>query len=85
AAPLQSPINARQAHQQQRIAAGVASGELNRREARRLEAREWRAHRVERVARRDGYVSPAERAHINRMLNRDSRAIYRQKHDAQTR
>jgi hypothetical protein len=33
----------------------------------------------------DGKFTPAERAKINREQNRTSRAIYRQKHDAQHR
>ena len=85
AAPPQSNINARQAEQQQRIRQGVRSGELTRREAAYLQQREADVRRAERVARADGYVSPSERARINRMLDANSRAIRNQKHDGQFR
>ena len=78
-------INSRQHREQQRINRGVRSGELTRYEAARLEAGQWRIRRFERNARSDGYVSPRERAHLQNALNRQSRAIYRQKHDRQDR
>ena len=78
-------INAREHHQQQRINQGIRSGELTRREARRLEAGEARIRTDERFARMDGHVTPRERARLQRELNRESRGIYRQKHDGQDR
>jgi len=42
AAPAEARINQRQAHQQQRIAHGVASGQLTARETYRLERQEGR-------------------------------------------
>ena len=78
-------INTRERHQQQRINQGIRSGELTRREARRLEAGEARIRTDERVARADGTVTPRERARLQRELNRESRSIYRQKHDGQDR
>lgn len=81
----QRTINQREHHQQQRIGQGIRSGELTRREARRLEAQEARIRVDERFARRDGYVSPRERARLNRELDRSSRNIYHQKHDGQDR
>lgn len=77
-------IDQRQAHQQQRIANGVASGQLTAHEAARLERREAHIHKTEVAAKADGAVTPAERRHLLRQENRASRAIYRQKHDAQT-
>lgn len=85
AAPPQSNVNARQANQQHRIAAGVANGQLTRREAAYLQHREADVRRVERRARADGYMSPSERARINRMLDANSRAIARQRGDGQYR
>ena len=85
AAPPQSNINARQAEQQHRIRQGVANGQLTCREAANLQQREADVRRAERHARADGYVSPAERARLNRMLDANSRAIQRQKHDGQFR
>src|SRR5262252_4706522 len=74
----QRGINHREYNQQQRIRQGVKSGELTRRETERLEAREARIRVDERFARRDGHVSPRERARLNRELDRTSRDIYRQ-------
>jgi hypothetical protein len=78
-------VGQRERNQQERIAQGIKSGELNAGEASRLEGRE--AH-INREIRRDraengGPLTPTERRRINRQENRTSRAIYRQKHDAQ--
>lgn len=79
-------INTRQREQQERIRQGVRSGELTRREARRLEAEEARIRVDERYARRSGgQFTPQERRRIERELNHSSRDIYRQKHDRQDR
>ena len=78
-------INAREHREQQRINQGIRSGELTRREAGRLEAGLARIRINERFARSDGYISPRERARLERELNRESRGIYRQKHDGQDR
>ncbi|HSQ18750.1 MAG TPA: hypothetical protein VLR92_00115 [Blastocatellia bacterium] len=78
-------INGRQYREQQRINQGIRSGELTRREARVLEGRLARIRIHERFARADGHLSYRERARLNRELNRESRGIYRQKHDSQTR
>jgi len=84
-APVEAAINQRQRRQQARIRQGVRSGELTRAEARRLERGEARIGRREMRARRDGTFTPRERGRIQRQLNRESRAIYRQKHDRQDR
>ena len=78
-------INSREYREQQRINQGIRSGELTRREARRLEAGAARIKIDERFARSDGNLSPRERARLNRELNHESRGIYRQKHDGQDR
>ena len=78
-------INRREYREQQRIRQGIRSGELTRREAGRLEAEQARIRVSERNARRDGYISPRERARLDRELDRASRDIYRQKHDGQDR
>ena len=79
-------IDARQRGQQERIREGIRSGELTRREARRLEAEEARIRVDERFARRSGgQFTHAERRRIQRELNHASRDIYRQKHDRQDR
>jgi uncharacterized membrane protein YebE (DUF533 family) len=78
-------INSRQHREQQRIRQGIHSGELTRPEVRRLEAEQARIRAYERYARRDGYISPRERARLDRGLDRAGRDIYRQKHDGQDR
>jgi hypothetical protein len=76
----------RQDKQQARIAKGVASGELTARETVRLERREARVHAQIVKDRLDGGGMTAhERAKNQRKMNRLSRDIYRQKHDAQKR
>jgi hypothetical protein len=80
AAPGQ--INHRQTREQRRIARGIASGSLTAREGARLERQEARIAAREARARRSGdCFTTRERTRINRELNRESRRIYRQKHD----
>lgn len=78
-------VTQRQVNQQQRIKQGVRNGELTRREARRMELRQAKVQHDKKVAKADGTVTPAERRKLRREQNRTSRAIRRQKHDAQTR
>lgn len=79
-------VNARQREQQDRIRQGLRSGELTRREARRLEAEQARIRVNEAYARRSGgQFTPRERRRIERELNHSSRDIYHQKHDRQDR
>src|SRR5947207_11232467 len=79
-------INSREYREQQRINQGIRSGELTRREAVRLEEGMARIRTDERFARMTGGgISSRERARLERELNRESRGIYRQKHDGQDR
>jgi hypothetical protein len=78
-------INHRQARQHARIADGVASGQLTARETARLNAEQRAIAAEERFYKRDGRLTAWERADLQRDLDRASRDIYRQKHDAQTR
>jgi hypothetical protein len=78
-------VTKRQVNQQERIAGGVKKGELTPKETRHLEAREAKIRHDKKVAKSDGKVTKKERAKLNREENRSSRAIYRQKHDAQKR
>jgi hypothetical protein len=80
------PVNHRERHQRHRIRQGVASGELTKRETTRL-AQQQAAVRAEEYVYRHtgGGLSWRERADLHRDLNRASRSIYRQKHDAQDR
>jgi hypothetical protein len=76
-------IDAREHYQQGRIFAGTRDGSLTPREFRRLEGGEYRIRAAEARAKADGTVTPGERAHLDGMLDRQSRAIYRERHDAQ--
>ena len=77
----------RQANQDRRIDQGIASGQLTRREAARLNRREYRLdNREDRLrAMNGGHLTGRERGRLERQQNRLSGAIYRQKHDAQVR
>lgn len=77
--------NARQHRQDARIRQGVRSGELTVGEARTLGAESRAIRREERAFESDGSYTPAERAHVERDLNRLGRDIYREKHDAEVR
>lgn len=81
-----SGINARERREQQRIRQGIRSGELTRREAGQLEANQARIRVDEAYARRSGgQLTAAERRRLQGRLNRNSNAIYKQKHDRQER
>ena len=75
-------IDRREARQDQRIDQGVKSGALTPREEARLRAGQVHVDRMEVRAKSDGVVTPAERARITRAQNRQSRAIWRKKHNA---
>ena len=78
-------INARQANERGRIRQGVQSGELTPAEAARLRGREANIRQDKQAAKADGVVTPGERREVKGDERRTSRAIYRQKHDNQTR
>lgn len=87
AAPAEAGrIHARKENQQDRIARGVANGQLNPRETERLETREAHLNReVSRMRAHDGgSLTPAQHARVERQQDRLSRNIYQQKHDGQT-
>lgn len=81
-----TPVLDRREHNQaQRIRQGVRSGELTRPETRRLIRGEYRLRANEAIAKSDGVVTARERARLQHAANVESRRIYRQKHDGQTR
>ena len=73
----------RDVNQQNRIEQGLKSGQLNTREAGKLEHEEAGVERMETKALKDGTLSDAEKARINAAQNKVSNDIYREKHDAQ--
>ncbi len=78
-------IDQRQANQSQRIANGEASGTLSKREANRMKAGQAKVAGMESAAKADGKVTKAERKAIQKEQNKQSRRIYRQKHDGNKR
>ncbi|MFO0775051.1 MAG: hypothetical protein U0172_10360 [Nitrospiraceae bacterium] len=78
-------IDQRQANQEQRIDQGIASGQLNQREARRLDKQQDHIDNMENRAKADGKVTKRERARLHAAQDRASRNIHKQKHDAQHR
>ncbi len=86
ATPADARINQRQAHQHQRIHAGVKSGSLTVNEAQHLRAQQRSIARYEARSRADGPgLTRVERTRIEAKQDRASTAIARQKHDAQRR
>ena len=75
----------RNVDQQKRINAGVANGSLTNHEAAGLERGQAHVDGKEAAAARNGHVSGREEASIQHSENRQSRHIYKQKHDAQVR
>ena len=75
----------RNVNQEQRIEAGVKNGSLTNHEVAKLERGQARVDTKEAVAGRDGHVSAAEQARVQRTENRQSRRIRREKHDDQHR
>ena len=78
-------IDRREARQHARIHQGARSGQLTRHEARKLRRDQRHIARVERRAKADGVVTPQERRRITHAQNRESRRIYRLKHNHRTR
>ena len=81
----QNEINERQRNQQKRIGEGVENGSLTPAETARLEKQEGAIHREVKTERQanGGKLTAQERRQVNRQQNRESKRIYRQKHDAQ--
>ncbi|HYM33969.1 MAG TPA: hypothetical protein VET48_01170 [Steroidobacteraceae bacterium] len=71
----------RNVNQQARIEQGLQSGALTNHEAGKLERGQARVDRTEANAAADGHVGPAEQARVQRKENRQSRRIFREKHD----
>ncbi|MES2718202.1 MAG: hypothetical protein V4795_20705 [Pseudomonadota bacterium] len=78
-------VDARQSHQQARIAHGVADGSLTRHEARQLRQQQRHIHQAERQAKADGVVTLQERRHLAQLQRHANRSIQHQRHDAQQR
>jgi hypothetical protein len=75
----------RNVNQQQRIQSGMENGSLTNREAARLEASQARTDRRVANAASDGHVGAREQARVRHTENRDSRQIYRKKHNVRAK
>jgi ribosomal protein S13 len=71
----------RNINQQSRIEQGVQNGSLSNKEVSNLERGQARVNRAEARARVDGHVSANEQARIQNKENRQSRKIFREKHN----
>ena len=78
-------VDQRQQNQRLRIRAGLATGDLTRREAARLLAALMYIRRGECYAKADGNVTKSERFRLHRMQRRASLQIYRERHDRRNR
>lgn len=76
-------IDQRQVNQERRIDQGVKSGQLNQKEAARLEKGQARVQKMENKAVADGKVTAKESRRIERAQDKQSRKIAREKHDKQ--
>lgn len=68
-------------HQRARIAEGRRSGDITHREARRLHGQQRRIQHGKPFARRDGFLSPRERKHLQMRQHHASKNIRRKKHN----
>jgi hypothetical protein len=77
-------IQQRKENQQDRIANGVASGQLTAGETANLEKKEAAVNQEERDMRKldNGHLTAADKATLNQQQNRLSRQIYRDKHNS---
>ena len=83
-AEAEAPVaDQRQANQEQRIDRGIASGQLNEREANRLNKQQEHVNTMEDRAKSDGAMTKRERARIDAAQDRASSHIAREKHDRQ--
>lgn len=78
-------IEERALRQQQRIANGVRNGDLSRREARRLEEQQRSIRQLQRRARADGVLTPAELIEIQTAQDEAGEAIRRLRNNDGTR
>ena len=76
-------IDQRQTNQEQRVDQGIASGQLNEREADRLNTQQGQINKMEEKAKSDGVMTKNERARIAAAQDRAARHIAREKHDRQ--
>jgi len=75
----------RNINQQNRVEQGVQSGQLTNKEVSNLERGQSRLNRAEARAGANGHVGPREQARAQRLENRQSSKIFREKHNNRVR
>lgn len=85
--PHRPNINQRKRNQQRRIEQGENSGQLTRHENHNLEKKEHALNQEERDMRKmdNGKLTAQDRKTLNQQQNKESRQIYRDKHNARKR
>ena len=78
-------IDQRQQNQERRIDQGVQSGQLTEKEQKNLEKDQANIEAKKDAAKADGVVTRQERRQIRHAENRESRKIYRLKHNNRVR
>jgi uncharacterized membrane protein YebE (DUF533 family) len=78
-------VDRRQERQEQRIDKGVQSGALTPHETKKLERGQQHVEALETRAQADGKVTARERGRLEHAQDVQSKRIYKQKHDNQTR
>ncbi len=83
-APAHRDISQRKENQQDRIGQGVTSGQLTPSESSHLEHQQAGINKEERGMRSqdNGHLTPQDRKTLRHQQNRESRRIYRDKHNA---
>ena len=75
----------RQTRQHKRIKQGAQSGSLTKREGKRLVKGQKKINKYKKYAKSDGNITKRERVKMERMQNKQSRKIYKAKHNDQSR
>lgn len=83
--PAKHSVDAREHHQRERVEQGVRSGQLTRSETKKLVHQQREIRQEEKAYRSDGKFTKEERKDIQHDLNRASKNIREEKHDAETR
>ena len=80
----EAQVEHRANNQQKRISHGVKTGQLTPKEIAHLEHREAKLNSDIAKAEADGKITKKEQSKLNQEENKDSRKIYRNKHNAHT-
>ena len=78
-------LNQKQKEQFTKLENGVKSGELTKKETKKLLRQEAKLQKHKKIAKSDGVVTPKERAKLNKEAKKLDKKIFDQKHDRQKR